>query len=165
MIDLRIDDRIGDLVRLLRDQAAPDRIALRPDILAFVVEALAVAVDHDAEHDAVEPRGDAAVEFRRARVKRDGVALGRIADRHHALVEQHAQHRATVIGRAANDEIVGGVAPIFLQPFDIGFEAAAGGDQGLAAHLFVDAALLDGRGDEKAVFDGQPGHHGSRRRR
>ena len=76
----RVEDDVGDLVRLLRDEPAPDRVALRPDILALVVEALGVLVDDDAEDDAVEPGDDAAVEFRRARVDRDGVALRRIAD-------------------------------------------------------------------------------------
>ena len=45
------------------------------------------------------------------------------------LAEQHLQDRAAVIGRAADQEIVGGLAPIFLQPFDVGLEAAGGGDQ------------------------------------
>ena len=34
--------RIRDLLRLPRDQPAPDRVALRPEVLALVVEALAV---------------------------------------------------------------------------------------------------------------------------
>ena len=86
-----VDDRIGDLLRLLRHQPAPDGVALRPGVLALVVEALRVAVDHDAEHHAVEPRGDAAVELGRARVDRHRMALRRIADRLDAGVEQHAQ--------------------------------------------------------------------------
>ena len=85
----------------------------------------------------VEPRDDAAVEFRRARVDRDRVALGRIADLLHALGEQHLQHRAAIIGRAADQEIVGGLAPILLQPFDVGLEAAGGGDQRRGADVRV----------------------------
>ncbi len=110
---LGVADRIGDLVGLLRDQAAPDGIALRPDILALVVETVAVAVDHDAVGHAVQTRRDAAVELRRARVQRHGVALRRIADRRHALVEQVLQHPAAVVGRAADDEVVDRVAPVF----------------------------------------------------
>ncbi len=45
-----VEDDVGDLVGLRRDQAAPDRVALRPDVLALVVEALGVLVDDDAEH-------------------------------------------------------------------------------------------------------------------
>ena len=86
-------------------------------------------VDDDAEDDAVEPGDDAAVEFRRAGVDGDRVALRGIADLLHALVEQHLQDGAAVIGRAADQEIVGGIAPVFLQPFDVGLEAAGGGDQ------------------------------------
>ena len=36
-----VDDRIGDLPRLLRHQPAPDGVALGPGVLALVVEALA----------------------------------------------------------------------------------------------------------------------------
>ena len=79
--DDAIEDDVGDLVGLGGDQPAPDRVALRPDVLALVVEALRVLVDDDAEHDAVEAGDDAAVEFRRAGVDRDRMALRRIADR------------------------------------------------------------------------------------
>ena len=124
-----VEDDVGDLVGLSCDQPAPDRVALRPDILALVVEALGVLVDDDAEHHRVMPSDDAAVEFRRAGVDRDRVALGGIADFLHALGQQHLEDRAAIIGRAADQEIVGGLAPIFLQPFDVGLEAAGGGDQ------------------------------------
>src|SRR5665213_1562394 len=147
----RVDDGVGDLVRLLRHQAAPDGVALRPGFLALVVKTLRVAVDHDAEHDAVEPGGDAAVELGRARVDRHRMALRRIADRHDVGGVQHAQHIAAVIGRAANEEIVGGGTPVFLQPFDIGFEAAAGRHQRLAADGNLLALALDHRRDEKTV--------------
>ena len=36
------------------------------------------------------------------------------------------QHFALVVRRAANDEVVRGLAPGFLQPFEIRFEAAGG---------------------------------------
>ena len=124
-----VEDDVGDLVGLGGDQPAPDRVALRPDVLALVVEALGVLVDDDAEHHRVVAGDDAAVEFRRAGVDRDRMALRGIADVLHALVEQHLQNRAAVIGRAADQEIVGGVAPILLQPFDVGLETAGGRDQ------------------------------------
>ena len=49
-----IEDDVGDLVGLRRDQPAPDRVALRPDVLALVVESLRMLVDDDAEHDGVD---------------------------------------------------------------------------------------------------------------
>ena len=52
--DAGVEDDVGDLVRLGCDQPAPDRVALRPDVLALVVEALRVLVDDDAEHHAVD---------------------------------------------------------------------------------------------------------------
>ena len=78
---LRVDDRVADLPRLQRDEPAPDRVALRPEVLALVVEALRVAVDHDAERHAIHARADAAVVQRRARVDRHAMALRRVADR------------------------------------------------------------------------------------
>ncbi len=82
------------------------------------------------------------------------MALRGVADVLHALVEQHLQNRAAVIGRAANEKIVGGVAPIFLQPFDIGFKTAGGRDQRRGADFAraVDR-LLQLSGQEHAVFD------------
>src|SRR6185437_16600435 len=131
--------------------------ALGPGVLALVVEALRLAVDHDAEDDAVETRGDAAVELRRARVNRHRMTLRRVADGGDALVEQHAQHVAAIVRRAADEKVVGGLAPILLQPLDVRLETAAGGDEGLAAHLLLTTLVLDGGGDEEAVLDGQTG--------
>src|SRR5436305_1214 len=81
------------------------------------------------------PRDDAAVEFRRAGIDRDRVALRGIADLLHALVEQHLEDRAAIVGRAADQEIIRGLAPIFLQPFDVGLKAAGGGDQRRGAYV------------------------------
>jgi hypothetical protein len=74
---LRVDDRKGDLVGLPGDEAAPRSRSAWARTLAFVVEALAVLVDDDAERHRVHARHDAAVEFRRARVDRDAMALRR----------------------------------------------------------------------------------------
>src|SRR4030095_15465975 len=112
---LGIDDGIGNLIRLLGDELAPDRIPLRPEVLAFIVEALRCVVDGDAEGHAVEPRDDAAVELGRAGVERHGVAAARIADGFCAMAEQLLQHPALVLFGAANDEIISRVAPIFLE--------------------------------------------------
>ncbi len=102
----------------------------------------------------VVARDDAAVEFRRAGVDRDRMALRGIADLLHALGQQHLQDRAAIIGRAADQEIVGGLAPILLQPFDVGLEAAGGRDQRRGAHLGLAAdRLLQLRREEHAVLD------------
>ena len=74
---LGIDDRKRDLVGLPGHERSPDGVALRPEVLALVVEALGVLVDDDAEREAIEPRDDAAVELRRARIDGDRVALAR----------------------------------------------------------------------------------------
>ena len=51
-------------------------------------------VHDDAEHDAVEPGDDAAIEFRCARVDCHGMALGRITDRLDASIEQNLEQAA-----------------------------------------------------------------------
>ena len=43
----RVDQDVADLVGLGRHQAAPDGVALGPEVLALVVEAVPVGVDHD----------------------------------------------------------------------------------------------------------------------
>ena len=158
--DGRIEDDVGDLVGLRRHQPAPDRVALRPDVLALVVKTLRVLVDDDAEHHRIVPRDDAAVEFRRAGVDRHRMALRGIADVLHALGQQHLQDRAAIIGRAADQKVVGGVAPIFLQPFDVGFKTAGGGDQGRSAHADAAVALLQRCGKKHAVVDVEIEHFG-----
>ena len=86
------------------------------------------------------------------------MALRRIADRHDAGIEQHAQHVAAIVRRAADQEIVGRRAPVLLEPFDIGLEAAGGGDHGLTANFRGAALMLDGGGGEIAVLDAERGH-------
>ena len=76
---LRIDNRVRNLIGLLRDETSPDRVALRPEILAFVIKPPTVFVDDDPERYAVEARHDAPVELRGARIDGDGVELRRIA--------------------------------------------------------------------------------------
>ena len=159
--DAGVEDDIGDLIGLGGDQPAPDRVALRPDILALVVKALGMLVDDDAEYDRVVAGDDAAVELRRAGIDRNRMALGGIADVLHPFGKQHFQDRAAVIGRAADQEIVGGLAPILLQPFDVGLEAAGSGDQRGRAHFggAIDR-LLERCAQEHAVLDPQIGNLG-----
>src|SRR6185369_14479855 len=121
---LRVDDRVRDLAGLARDELAPDRVALRPEVLALVVEALAIAIYDDAERHRVEPRRDAAVELRRSAVDRHRVAFARAPDRLRARVEHCVQYRARVVRRAAHDEVVGRVSPRLAEPAEVRFEPA-----------------------------------------
>ena len=89
---LCIDDRVSHLVRLCRNQAAPDCIALGPHVLALVVEPLPVLVHDDREGHAIQPGHDTAIEFGCAAVDGHGMTLGRIADACDAPVQQVTQH-------------------------------------------------------------------------
>ena len=130
----RVHNAIGELIGLLRDQASPNGIAFGPDLLSFVIESAAQAVDHDAKGNGVEPRDDAAIEFRRAGIHGHRVKAFGIADGFCALVEQVGERRAIVIGRASHDEVIGGISPVALEPFQICFEATGGHDHGAAAN-------------------------------
>ena len=81
---LRVDDGPRDLTGLLGDETPPDSVALGPQIFAFVVEALAVLIHHNAERHRIQARDDAAVELRRAAVDGHRVALASIANRFRA---------------------------------------------------------------------------------
>src|SRR6266851_6592192 len=115
-----------DLPRLLRDQPAPDRIALGPEVLALVVESLALLIHHNPEMHGIHTRDDPAVEFRRSRVHRDRVALARIAHLLRASIEQRAQHTALVVGSATDDEVLRHFAPALFEPGNVRLEAAGG---------------------------------------
>jgi hypothetical protein len=133
------------------------RIALGPEVLALVVEAVAVAIDDDAERHAVDPGADAAVIQRRPRIDGHHVGLGRIADPVGlVIVQQMAQQHALVEAGAADQEAVGrpvaaGVlAPGVAQPLAVGFEAAGGQHAAAGRDPFAPAAhrlevtVLDG---------------------
>ncbi len=150
-----VENDVGDLVGLGCHQPPPDRVAFRPDVLALVVEALGVLVDDDAEHHGIMPRDDAAVEFGSARVDRDRVTLRGIADFLNALLEQHLQDRAAIVGCAADQEIVGGLAPILLEPFDVGLKTAGGCNKRRSGDGGAAIALLQGGRQKHAVGDFQ----------
>ena len=69
-------------------QSAPDGIALGPEVFALVVKAFGIFVDHDAQRHAIDPRADAAVVQRCARVDGDAVTLRRVANGVGALRDQ-----------------------------------------------------------------------------
>ena len=146
MIDVR------DLVGLLGDQSAPDRVALGPEVLALVVEALALLVDDDAERHAIDTGHDARRRTWAPVHRSRRVALGGVADRlGMPLADQLAQHEALVVRGAADQEVVGRLAPDLAEPFEIRFEPAGCGHEGLRGDLALDATLLDGCRYEAAV--------------
>src|SRR3972149_358251 len=79
---------VADLARLSRDEPAPDRVALGPEVPPLIVKAAGVTIDDDAERHAVQTRDDPAVELRRPGVDRHRVELGRVADRPGPVSEQ-----------------------------------------------------------------------------
>src|ERR1051326_3852991 len=130
---LRIDHRVCDLVRLLRHQATPDRIALGPEVLTFVVKPVTVLINSDAQRHAVQPRHNAAVELGGAAVYRDSVALLRVAYRFSAGVQEKFQARAFVVRRPPDYKIACCFAPSLFQPFQIGLKSSRSGNQGFGA--------------------------------
>src|SRR5215469_16564385 len=114
---------------------APRRVPLRPEVLALVVETLPVAVHDDAERDAVQAGGDAAVEPRRPGVDADRVKPAFLPGTGRAGLVQPGQDVPVVVGRAADHVVVGCVSPVAPQPADVRLEAAAGTDHRASADL------------------------------
>ena len=157
---LAVADGEGPLIGLLRDQPAPDRVTLGPDILALVVEAFDILVHDDGIGHAIEPHRQAAIAHRRPRVVGDGVELGRVADLLDPLSQQILQHRALGVGGAADLEVVGRVAPVLPQPFPVGLEAAGRCDDRFAADALGEAAPGDHRLTREAVLHQDFSHFG-----
>ena len=63
------------------------------------------------------------------------MALPRVADLGHALLEQDAQDAALVVRRAAHDEVVGHLSPALPEPGDVGLEPARGRHERPRLHL------------------------------
>ncbi len=77
-------------------------------------------------------------------------ACADIADRFRTGIEQQAQHRAGIIGRAADHEIVGGRSKTFAQPAEIGLMAAGAHHQCLRADA-LDLAVMPDIGGAIAI--------------
>src|SRR3546814_18524585 len=81
--------------------------------------------------------------------------MGALAD---ALVEERRQHRAGVVGRAADDEVVGGSAPGLLQPGNVGLEAAGGEDDAARREVLRPACQARGDAAAKTILQPDPPH-------
>ena len=126
---LGVHDRVGDLAGLPGDVPAPDRVPLRPELLALVVEPLAVAVDHDPERDessrvAMPPsnRGDRASTATAWKPR----SSPRVA------APARTARRSTVPSLYAGPRMMScrRRRPSTVEPLDVGLEAAAGADHG-----------------------------------
>ena len=84
---------------------------------------MALGIDDDPEWDAVQSRDDAAIEFWGARIDGNCMALTRVANLLRPSLEHPLQRHAGVVGRAADDEVVGDLAPCLAQPFQVRLEA------------------------------------------
>src|SRR3546814_20051223 len=74
------------------------------------------------------------------------------------LVEQWLQDDALVVGRAADQEVVGGVTPGLLQPGDVGLKAAGGEDDAARREIERLPAETGGDADEGPVLQVNPFH-------
>src|SRR3546814_2928836 len=74
------------------------------------------------------------------------------------LVEQLLQDDALVVGRAADQEVVGGVAPGLLQPGDVGLKAAGGEDDAARREIERLPAETGGDADAGPVLQVNPFH-------
>src|SRR5215831_4050824 len=86
--DFGVDDAIRGLIRLPGNEAAPDGVPFGPEILALIIEALALLVHDDAERQAIQTRHNTAVKLWSAAIDSDGVALPRIAYRFHTSIQE-----------------------------------------------------------------------------
>lgn len=139
-----VNDGPSDLPGLVGNQSSPDGIALRPEIFAFVVEALGIAVHHDAQRDAINACADAAVVERCARIDGDHVRLGGIAQGVGMMIVDHvAQQYAAVVGGAADEKVVRGPFAAFVlppgvtQPFAVGLKTAGREYAGFGGDAFA----------------------------
>ena len=110
------------------NKPAPDGIALRPEILALVIEPFSIPIENDAKGDAVNAAGDATVIFWRTGIDRHGMALVKGANRLHPMIQQAFQNGAGVPWCAAYQKILRSLAPPLRKPVKIGFKAAGSGD-------------------------------------
>ena len=152
-----VNDRVTALAGLLCHQPTPNGVALGPEVFAFVVEALAILIDDDAQRNAVHPGANTAVVQRRTRIHGHRVTLGWITDRVRTLCDEVFEQNTHVETRAADRKVVGRpvagfvLSPGLSQPFPIGFKTATGNH----ASLGMDQAAIDLSGHKATVFDDQ----------
>ena len=88
------------------------------------------------------------------------MTLRRVADRLRAVVEQYAQHPPGIVGRAANQKIVGHRSPCLFQPGEVRLEPACGRDDAPGADLMLDAVAHHDRRAEPSVLYVEVDHRG-----
>ena len=156
--DLGIEHLPGELVGLVQDFPAVFRIGVVPEIRAFVDEALAVGVDHDAPGIGMLLKivADGEIpEFRRIvvpahRMATRPVAVGRGAD-----IQRHADAVAGVEAGAAYLGQFPARPQIACAPFQVGLETATGQDYGLALDVVNLPAALDPHAGDRVSVESQ----------
>ncbi|MNF83069.1 hypothetical protein D3C84_653830 [compost metagenome] len=103
---LLVDNRVGLLVGLSRNQTAPNRITLGPEILTLIVKPFAIAVDNHAQGHAVDAGTDTAVVKRSPGVDGNHMCLSRVADCIGAKIEHPSQQHTGIEASAANQKVV-----------------------------------------------------------
>ena len=97
-----IRNGIANLTRLLSHQAAPNGVALRPKVFAFVVKTLGVFVHHHTQRHTVDAGTNAAVVQRCTRINGHHVCLGWVANLISSQVKQVLEQCALVESGATN---------------------------------------------------------------
>ena len=146
MDHLVVEHLPGEHAGLAEDFAAVPRIGVAVEIGAFVAEALAIGVDHDAEGDVVllEAVADGEIaERRRVEVPGHGMAPRPVAVGHGADIERHGNALAGVEARSPHLGQIPTRTEIARAHLGIGFEAAAGEDHRLGLKIVVLALVID----------------------
>ena len=131
---LAVENLIGRAPRQAQHFPAALRIGVAEEVLAFVDEAPAVDVDHDAVGIRVAVLVGA-FDVGRLRVDQHRVAAAPMADRLGAEAQRQTEHLAGVIARAANFHQIPARTEIARAHFGIGLEAAGSQDHGSAREI------------------------------
>src|SRR5690606_19465414 len=75
-----INNRIGNLTRLLGDQASPNGITFRPKIFTFIIKTDRIFIDYNAEGNTVYSGTNTAIIERCTCINSDTVRLRRITN-------------------------------------------------------------------------------------
>ena len=128
---LGIDDGVAGLSGLHGHQPTPDGIAFGPEVLAFVVEALALLVHDHAQGHTINAGANTPVIQGRSCINGHHVGLRGVTDAIGSMVIQHmTQQGALVVPCTANQKIVRRpfaaliLSPGFTHPGQVGLKAS-----------------------------------------